>query len=387
MHFFFNNINEAFRDLVSMLHNEMIPLLTLTDHLVGLPPILKTTSRVGDVYQITEPVTITYLNPCQRVLFNQARDANPFFHVAEACHFLCGRNTLAELKYYVSTFDQFSDDGKTLNGAYGYRWRNGANGFCSNPLGHCEGKWVDQLEIIIDHLKRLPDSRRAVLSMWNVEDDLLKIGSDLDFMQGKQSKDVCCNLSATFQICNGKLDMTVFNRSNDMIWGSMGANAVHFSVLLEYVAAHIGVPVGVYNQISTNLHVYTSRWEPDKWLADETPDYYASSTPFPLVQNPQVFDEELPRFFDYYVGKDLTNTVFKEKFKEPWIEGVAKPMVIAFYWHKQRDYVQAWHWANGVVSTDWRMAAINWLTKRRKGWEDRNPYLDTALSRMEKEAK
>jgi hypothetical protein len=88
--------------------------------------------------------------------------------------------------------------------------------------------------------------------MWDPETDL-----------GRQGKDLPCNLTATFQInVDGALDLSVFNRSNDIIWGCYGANAVHFSFLLEYMARWIGVPVGRYSQISINWHGYLETFKP-----------------------------------------------------------------------------------------------------------------------------
>jgi thymidylate synthase len=116
----------------------------------------------------------------------------------------------------------------TANGAYGYRWRH-AQVPCNDAYAE-----HDQLSAIIDHLKAKPDRRRAVLQMWNVEDDLLKVDT---------SKDTCCNTSVMFSLRKGSnsasvdlpwetaksvgdvyLDMTVTNRSNDLVWGLCGAN-------------------------------------------------------------------------------------------------------------------------------------------------------------------
>ncbi len=74
-----------------------------------------------------------------------------------------------------------------------------------------------------------------------------------------------CNLQAVFNTRpptdpgDGRhtLDMTVTNRSNDLIYGAMGSNMYHFSMLLEYVALHCGFNVGSYYQVSANLHLYT----------------------------------------------------------------------------------------------------------------------------------
>ncbi|MCK9568820.1 thymidylate synthase, partial [Candidatus Pacearchaeota archaeon] len=272
MHLKTRNVNTAFQTLVSGIYT-------------GSIPTVHRSSRAGDVLQVEEPVIVTYSHPRERVLFNKKRDAPCFFTLFESLWMLAGRNDVAPLAYYNSQIaDIASDDGKTFNGAYGYRWRNGYGGQEAGgdgPYPYTEDRRVDQLSIIIDQLRRKPESRRCVLQMWEVESDLLKID---------ETKDCCCNLSVLFSIRNEPfdcldptdpavfmpasdrvyryLDMTVYNRSNDMIWGALGANVVHFSFLQEYVANCLGVEVGSYNQVSNNLHVYTERWEPEKWLAE-----------------------------------------------------------------------------------------------------------------------
>jgi thymidylate synthase len=386
-HIYAVNVNDAFSKIVGDIHT-------------GRLPIIKTSSRNGDVLQIIEPVTITYSKPNQRVLFNQARDS---------------------IQYYITDFEKFSDDGETLNGAYGYRWRHAKTELdveniqlvpvefpegelTSENMPYCpsfeELAQVDQLQVIINHLKAKPDSRRAVLSMWNVEDDLLKIGIPQECIKKNSqgvcsppthvhncpvvkpslkltregSKDVACNLNCTFQIINGHLDMTVFNRSNDAILGSLGANVVHFSFLLEYMATHIGVPVGKYNQVSTNLHVYTWNWKPEEWIKEDLYSYIGIDH-FPLVKDPRVFDAELAMFNSQWLGKDLTNVApFKHCFTEPFFADVAFPMAIAFHQHKKREYESALSWCSKIKAEDWRWVAQKWVEKRMKKWNDRNPY-------------
>lgn len=388
MHLVYNDINDAFEGLVCYFG-------------MNQDKIARTSSRVGEVLQIIEPVTITYKNPIHRVLFNEARDANPYFHLFEAIWMLAGRRDIEPMAYYAANYRDCVQDGDNpnANGAYGHRWRSSEYHSWEDDRfngGVCVK--VDQLKVLIDHFKRLPNSRRAVLQMWNVEDDLLRIGSDLDFMQGKQSKDVCCNTHAYFLINNGRLDMTVCNRSNDLIWGALGANVVHFSFLQEYLAANIGVPVGVYNQITNNMHVYTSRWEPEKWSADTTPNYYSRlprMNGVALIQEPKVFEGELGRFNYLYLGRDLVSITFaQDEFTEPFFRSVAKPAAIAFYFHKARNYVSALTWANQIYADDWRTVCVGWLRRRQASFErakddgvtyedNRNPYLVNHLRRKE----
>ncbi len=197
-------------------------------------------SRNGPVLMIPGGVVTVYTQPTERVLFWAQRDANPFFHLYESIWMLDGREDVQVLGRYAKQVLEYSDDGVTMHGAYGYRWRSkfGVGG-------------LDQLKLVEKRLKANPDDRRCVVQMWSAE-------ADLD----NSSKDVPCNLTITFQRdAAGHLDMVVFNRSNDVIWGCYGANAVHFSVLQEYVASQIGCEVGTYTQVSVNWHAYLDQYE------------------------------------------------------------------------------------------------------------------------------
>lgn len=400
MHLEFRNVNDAFRYLV-------------TEFGVRSPKIAQSSSRVGDVLYITEPVTITYTHPRERVLFNQARDANPFFHVYEALWMLAGRNDIQGPAYYAPNYRQCVQDGDcpTANGAYGYRWRHArCDSAEDTEISEAYLRWpkgleIDQLKVIIEHLKTNPTSRRAVLQIWNVEDDLLKIGSICTgddpskpkyCMAPTGSKDVCCNTHAYFSLREvikelradgwseqgeaiyGKvLDMTVCNRSNDLIWGMLGANVVHFSMLQEYLAACLGVDIGVYNQFTNNLHVYTERFKPKEWLEDGYSRQGASvvydsaftrdGTSFrdiklvPLVKNPAMFDREVQEFAERHKQDALAG-----EYTEPFLRDVAQPMCIAFHHYKHKDFGNALSAAEHIQADDWHIAATSWLQKRRE---------------------
>lgn len=215
-------------------------------------------SRFGPVLHSPEPVTTVYSHPWEKVVFWPERDYNIAFALYEAMWMIAGRNDLEPLLRYVKTFGQFSDDGRTLRGAYGKRWRShfergtklGADGRVENPAP------FDQIEDIIVRLRLNPDDRRCVLQMWDPQVDL-----------GSYSKDVPCNDTVTFQRgAGGELNMVVFCRSNDILWGAYYANAFHFGFLLEYMAHRIGCPVGTYTQVSVNWHGYLSTLETVKTL-------------------------------------------------------------------------------------------------------------------------
>ncbi len=380
MHLTFRNVNDAFRSLVEIFHmsSPSGKLRWANGQEKRDVPVVKKNSRNGPVMMIEEPVTITYTHPRERVLFNQARDANPFFHLYEALWMLAGRNDVAPLAYYNSKIKEYSDDGKTFNGAYGYRWRK-------MPYNRPESDELDQLEEVISHLKGDPESRRAVVQMWHPELDLLNVGTKFSkfshYQDRKGSKDVCCNLSVMFSVREAVnvpgmgplptnkrfLDMTVTNRSNDMIWGMLGANYVHFTFLQEYMAANIGVEVGKYHHITNNLHVYESTWEPEKWFPEsKVLDRYEYYKQIPLIKEPAVFEKELPEFVERHTdGSDIVSV----EWQEPFLDKVAEPMLLAFHDHKARHYDMALVMCKEIKADDWRIAATNWIKKRQLNYE------------------
>jgi thymidylate synthase len=392
VHLHTRNVNTAFKTMV-MLFNQDGKIID------GRVPIIKKSSRNGSVMMIDEPVTITYEKPLERVLFNEARDANPFFHLYEALWMLAGRNDVTPLAYYAKQMKEYSDDGNTLNGAYGYRWRKAFGSYDgTETMGYC----IDQLDILVNHLKADPNSRRAVLQMWNVEDDLLKIGPkfvrdklDSDpqaVVEQAFSKDVCCNLSVMFSIREENdphpegqasilvLDMTVTNRSNDMIWGMLGANFVHFTFLQEYMAARLGVEVGKYHHFTNNLHVYDWNWKPEEWLNDRQQDWYGKgiirehgpiTNTFPLIKDPETFEKELPEFVEAFSGKRTCEQITDDSpglWSEPFLRDVADPLLTAFAYHKAGHTHDAFNvlYNSEIPADDWRIVATNWLKRRIK---------------------
>lgn len=405
MHLYTRNVNTAFRELVTLFYNSGYPEAREDVR------VRRRASRNGDVLVVDEPVLITYSHPTERVLLNRARDWPCFLGIYEALYMLAGRNDVAPLAYYCKRMEEFSDDGTTLNGSYGYRWRASRHGDWPEKLA-C-GQWggVDQLDLLVSHLKAYPDSRRAVLSMWNVEDDLLNIGGGLRCKNcGKTApedsagtwcpcnggwerssgfRDVCCNLSILFSLRPGTetdrtpacLDMTVTNRSNDLLWGCLGTNYCTFTILQEYVAARLGATTGLYHHFSNNLHVYVDRpdWKPKELLGSYLggewpvcrdglygqgglygPGGEAPRHRIPVVSDPGVFERELPLFVERFSGKDCT----AGGYDEPFLSGVAQPLMLAHRRYKLKEYAGALLAADSCKADDWRVAATAWLERR-----------------------
>jgi len=313
-------------------------------------------SRNGPVLEVPEPVTTAYSRPTERVLFSPARDANPFFHLFEALWMLEGRRDVRFPQTLVKRMANYSDDGVNFHGAYGFRWR----GFFGD----------DQIKAIITILRSDPDSRRAVLTMW---DPLSDLGHGF-------SKDLPCNTHVYFKLRTAdrqptfttrkQLDMTVCNRSNDMVWGAYGANAVHMSMLQEYIANKLEADVGLYHQVSDSFHVYLegpggdlyrkliTRYDADR---DVLGRYARTSkemsagypSPFGLGAKDAEWDLDLHDFFERW---DSSINPATTTYRTPWWNTVAVPMWWAWY-NRSPDAVLE------CAATDWRKAGYEWLVR------------------------
>ena len=290
-------------------------------------------SRNGPVIVAPGPVLNVYHRPRERVLFSEVRDANPYFHFFESLWMLAGRNDLAYVKHLLPRMAEYSDDGVVLQGSYGYRWRR---------------NWEeDQLFTIIDHLEKNPESRRAVIQMWDPS-DLRAPG-----------KDVPCNTQIFISVRGDLLDMTIMCRSNDAIWGCYGANVVHFSYLQEFLACALKKMVGKLYQFSNNFHVYPDmpRFE-ELYANPSSTNYYLGEAMSP---GPLLFQGDFQTFLMEL--EDWLDTPTSSS-SYPFLSGVAYPMWLSFTNHKQGETEGALEWADQVDAQDWRLACKAWLERR-----------------------
>ena len=287
-------------------------------------------TRNGPALVYQGPVLISHVMPFRRVLFDPVRDANPFFHYMEAIWMLSGSENVDFPAQFAKQIREYSDDGTTLGGAYGFRW-----------FYH----WDDQVSEIIEMLKKDTKTRRAVLTMWDPQFDL-----------GSSSKDIPCNTHAYFRVVNSMLDMTVCNRSNDLVWGALGANVVHMSILQEYIANATDIPVGTYHQFTNNLHVYEG-WE-EKWSA--TPSRWYQTRP--AIARWHFSPSSLPHHeAERFVEEGLD---IDEPYTCRIIRDNAEPMLMAWLAHKDGDDDLALHHITHIYDEDWQEGCRLWITRR-----------------------
>ena len=277
-------------------------------------------TRVGKAKVYAHPLTICNTAPQHRVLMHPQRNANPFFHLME-CIWMCAGSNERWITQFNKQMEQYMDYG-VFHGAYGHRW--------SNHFG------FDQVKHVIKLLKRSDTSRRAYVSLWNPTCDL-----DQDY------KDIPCNVGLAFQVRQGKLNGYVFNRSNDLIWGMLGTNCVHFSFLLEVIANCTGLPMGHLYQHTINPHIYDRHWELLQVPDSEVP---AVASDFPIdSMNYELWIADCARFLEY--GQH-------GQYQHEFLNKVAKPMCGA-YLDKDKGALQY------VQASDWRRAGELWWEKNR----------------------
>lgn len=322
------------------------------------------TSRNGPVRVMSMPVTSVYRKPTQRVLFDQKRGANPFFHLFESLWMLSGRDDVSALNRYITDFGtRFAEEDGRVHGAYGHRWRQ-ALGF-------------DQLEHIVQRLRFRDDDRQCVLQMWDAREQGCRVG-ECDIQYGANDlngvwKDRPCNTHVYFRVRKEVfadeplpfLDMFISCRSNDIVLGAYGANAVHFSILQEYMAGRVGVLVGKMYQMSWNYHAYEETLE--KVGTEPTLSTYEGLKirALPMAKEWDFFDADLKKFMEWQknlVTEGVETTV--HDYKNSWFRNTAEPIFIAHNRWKSAMRHSARDMAFMIEAEDWRQAVIQWFEHR-----------------------
>jgi thymidylate synthase len=303
-------------------------------------------SRAGKVRAAHTPVTTVYHQPWNRVLLDPIRDANPFFHLFESLWILAGRNDVEFLTQFNKKMSDYSDNKKTFHGAYG--WRISQNG----------NDGIDQLTKVIDMIKANPKDRRCVMSIWDPALDL-----------GAKSLDIPCNDMIKVDASRGKIDLTVFNRSNDMIWGAYGANVVQFSMIQEYISLMTGIPVGTYYQVSTDYHVYEDVYLKlmNKYFMNDIEIFHHPIRVMPSLKmdDPENFDYDLFNMFDAWEA-DGPIGILTQEYKTEYFKKIVQPMAEMFFTYKTIGTEMSCNY-----NYDWNIAGAEWVQRRISAKEDK----------------
>jgi hypothetical protein len=165
-----------------------------------------------------------------------------------------------------------------------------------------------------------------------------------------------------FSIVKGELNLLVNNRSNDFWWGYAGANAVHFTIIQEFIAIALGLKVGTYSTVSNNLHLYTKLYDalPDMENPPhaEVYDYYSQGVvePSTLYSGSwETFLAECEKFCD--------NPFKDQEYEHEFFTTVARPMALVSY-ERKNNISDGRDLAASIKATDWSLAVQQWIDRR-----------------------
>ena len=190
--------------------------------------------------------------------------------IYELLWFLKGDTNIQYLKENgVSIWDEWADENGDLGPVYGTQWRswNGAN-----------GKVIDQITEVIDQIKMNPDSRRLIVSAWNV--------AEIPNMALAP-----CHAMFQFYVANGKLSLQLYQRSADVFLG-VPFNIASYALLLMMVAQVCDLEVGDYVHTFGDVHIYNNHFEQVNKQLQRTPKALPKMKLNPEIKDIFSFDFE-----------------------------------------------------------------------------------------------
>ncbi len=169
--------------------------------------------------------------------------------IYELLWFLKGDTNVKYLQEHgVRIWNEWADPDGSLGHIYGYQWRSWPD---------YNGGHIDQIRQVIDQIKHTPDSRRMIVSAWNV--------ADLGNMNLPP-----CHILFQFYVANGKLSLLLYQRSADSFLG-VPFNIASYSLLLMMVAQVTGLKPGDFVYTTGDTHLYLNHLEQARLQITRTP--------------------------------------------------------------------------------------------------------------------
>lgn len=196
--------------------------------------------------------------------------------IYELLWFLQGDTNVKYLQEHgVRIWNEWADENGDLGPVYGKQWR---------AWRDYDGGTIDQIQEVIDTIKHNPDSRRMMVSAWNVADV-------------PQMKLPPCHCLFQFYVANGKLSLQLYQRSADIFLG-VPFNIASYALLLMMMAQVCGLEAGDFVHTMGDAHIYKNHLEQVKLQLSRTP------RPLPTMK----INPEVKNLFDFkYEDFELTD--------------------------------------------------------------------------------
>lgn len=172
----------------------------------------------------------------------------------EVLWYLSGENHIRNLRQYTKIWDAWADENGVLETAYGNYWRHFPSAK-RDKNGNWVVKEVDQIQYVIDEIKRNPTSRRLVITAWEPGN-------------ATTSKLPPCHYTFVFNVNDGKLNCHLTQRSGDIALG-IPFNLAAYSLLTQVIAQQVGLKLGQFAHTIVDAHIYVG----DKGSENEKYDH------------------------------------------------------------------------------------------------------------------
>jgi thymidylate synthase len=172
----------------------------------------------------------------------------------EVLWYLSGDNHIRNLRKHTKIWDAWADEEGNLETAYGYYWRKFPSAE-KDENGNWQVREVDQIQYIIDEIRRQPYSRRLVVSAWEPGN-------------ATKSKLPPCHYSFAFNVQDGKLNCHLTQRSGDIALG-IPFNLAAYSILTQIIAQETDLNPGYFAHTIIDAHIYVG----DKGSENERYDH------------------------------------------------------------------------------------------------------------------
>ena len=161
----------------------------------------------------------------------------------EVLWYLSGENHIRNLRKHTKIWDAWADENGNLETAYGYYWRKFPSAQ-KDENGNWIVKEVDQIQYVIDEIKRKPFSRRLVVTAWEPGNAI-------------NSKLPPCHYSFAFNVSDGKLNCHLTQRSGDIALG-IPFNLAAYSLLTQIIARETELEPGFFAHTIIDAHIYVA---------------------------------------------------------------------------------------------------------------------------------
>jgi len=306
------------------------------------------------------PAMVIINKPRERFLTCPGRMIHPFFQMQESEYILGGRGDLEFIEYYLGNMKKYADEQKEFHAPYGVRMREWGS-HRTFSLRTPKIQLRDQFEDCYNALLKDSSTRQAVMIYWNPFLDHFEI----------ETNDRPCNIAFQFLIREGKLDLTIFNRSNDITYGLCNTNVVQFSVILETMAMLLEIPIGRQIHMINSLHAYDFQGDITKSVlgAKYSFNVYEHVRPLPFEMDlpkedrVQHLDFELKLFFQ--IEEDIRKGKFDNSAIVPSFNYLQDGLILAksFYHYKNNNLSEAMEFLIYVKADDIFVSAIEFLSR------------------------